>query len=492
MAEYIIKRAKMEAVYAFVDNLTTVFKDSTVYRLFPATDHFIQTLNNTYDIVILKDALKKDLNTLPERIFRDSSFVQSQKLYSFWIYLQLYDILMDRGSIEEAFEKLNNSIQADKNLIGKLRGSSVGKALLLSVNLIDYLNTNDFARVYDFFDSEENLEELSAMLFALSIDANDTAIIRELPIIKKDVAAIYRNYNLVKKQIHTLQSLSGQKPTADFEGYRQYQKDLLLDVLRRTASLLTSGAAIVKYIEIDNKKPRNEGEQKDPNKIQEERRKEYRDQQQLMYSLNNGIDAWFDLKEGNYARAMFTLSDALLVGPSEQNEKISTFLSVSGEIANASSTAEISDIIARYTLPVASHKTKKIAGKSFMITAYAGLSGARFIRKNNIDEEYGMPIIAAIGPEYSFGLTNGISLSGMVTLLDLGNIVQYKLRKDEGEKEEISFARAFSPGILFALSPFPKIPVAFTASFMSNPGRFQVGTVLDMPLFGIYKWTKGK
>lgn len=484
MADYIIKRSKMELTYAFIDNIKDwVFSDSAEMRdLFPETAHFVE--KRTYDILALKDAVRKDLNTLPERIFRSPQLVKSQKLYSFWAYLQLYDILLDRGSLEEAFAKLKARLGPRKGssgyllgedtaLIANFRKSSIGSALLLSINLISYLNENDFARAYDLRNPEQELKELSAMLFVLALDTTGLEGVKDVAAIKREVATIYRNYNLVKKQVENLQGLTNQTPTADFEGYRKYQKDLLMDILRRTASLLTSGANIIQYIDIS----------KDA-----EDDSVYQKPHEFISALNNGVEAWFELKEGNYAKAMFSLSDALLPDSAKLYKAKHAFLTASGEIANVSSAEEVSNIIARYTLPVASHKTKKVFGSTVMLTAYAGITHTWYNFKNDMGAKSGLPLIAAIGPEFSYSWGKGMSISIMGTLLDLGNIVHFRLRQDSTKREDVSFARAFSPGALVAFAPCHKVPLAITVSAMSNPWRYQLGITLDLPLLGIYKW----
>ena len=121
---------------------------------------------------------------------------------------------------------------------------------------------------------------------------------------------------------------------------------------------MTSGAEIVRFVELTTDK---DNFKKIDKSINDHNRF------LLVKSLNNGIDAWFNLKQENYTQAMFNLVEGLL--PTGQNESNSmrTLLLVSGEIASAKSPEEISNAIARHTLPVTSHKIKKAEGITYII-----------------------------------------------------------------------------------------------------------------------------
>lgn len=558
-ADYLIKRSKMEITYTFIENMQDyLFTDnSDIELLFPSTKYFVDQKNKTHDILALQDAVKKDIMAIPSNILKHPKFVDNERLYSFWVLMQLNNTLMERGNLEDSFSKLSekfkNAIEkptknSEDDLINKIKQTPTGKALLMSIRLIDYLNKNDFATTYQDLD-QAKLEELSKMLVALAIDTDNVNRIVSLKEIQKEIGGIYQNYMMAKSQIKALQNLMKQPPTADFEGYRSYQTDLLMDVLKRTASILTSGSELIRYIEMENvvnpldstsyrysekmkllkdlmnnidfntyqskfqelQKRKDLFDSRTWNfliELKSEKIKDHSNQsiasvkkkiekvinlqaaarsQELINFLNYGIDAWFQLKEQNYAKAMFTLSEVIVANYQGINKTLSLFLVTSGEIATAKSADDISGIIARHTLPVASHKLKKNSSKSTMLTAYVGWSYALYNKENTVKDKWGLPIMAVIGPEWSLGINKKGSFSIMATLLDLGNIIQFKLGNDSAANNDISLARIFSPGALISYSPLSKWPVAFTGSYMFNPGRFQLGVTLDMPLLGFWK-----
>lgn len=490
MADYLIKRSKMELTYTFIEHMEEyVFKrDTNITLILPATSHFIGKKDQSYDLLALKDVVKKDVVDLPNNILRHADkFVNNDNLYSFWVYMQLYNSLMNQGSLENSFTNLHNILNdtskdsPNYEIVQRIKNSATGKAMIMSINLIHYLNKNNFSAIYSEFNNDKDLEEMSAMLFALSIDTDNLIQVSNMSTIRKEVSKVYADYRAVVVQLANLKKLINAAPTADFDGYRKYQKDMLMDILKQIASLLTSGAEIVRFVKLTTDKDtltKTDQSINDNNRFL------------LVNSLNNGIDAWFNLKQENYTQAMFNLVEGLL--PTGQNESNSmrTLLLASGEIASAKSTEEISNAIARHTLPVASHKIKKAEGTTFMIGAYVGISGSYYIQKNAVNREWGIPIIAAIGPEISRGKDSKKSYSLMVTLLDLGNIIHYRFKGSDGPSDDISLARIFSPGLLLSCSPYKKIPLAFTFSTMMNPVRTQLGVTLDMPLFSFPKWNK--
>lgn len=210
----------------------------------------------------------------------------------------------------------------------------------------------------------------------------------------------------------------------------------------------------------------------------------------LFTAMHKGVEAWFQIKEGDYAPAMFTLAAGFKEILSDDNQVVLTLLTASGELASAKSPDEVSATIARYALPVASHKIKKTHTGSLMLSAYVGPSVTSFIDASKPFRELSFQLLGVIGPEYAFGMKGKQSLSIMLTLLDLGNIIQYRMNSDTTESDNVSFSRVISPGILVGYAPIRTWPVAFTASYMAFPHRLQLGATVDMPLIGLHKRKK--
>ena len=561
-ADYLIKRSKMEITYAFIENLQEyVFsKEPKTKLLFPNTARFTTNQDNAYDLVAFREVVKTDLNTLPERVLQYPELIRSEKLYSFCMFMHLYQGLMVHGSIERSVGSLVDLLSTKTELKSALEKTRTGKALMLSINLINDLNKYDLAKAFENAKSDTELIALAKMLLIHSLDASNLERLNQLEEVALEIKRIYRDYTIVKAQVLRLQALAKENPTSDFEQYRIYQKNLLMDILKSSASLLTSGGTVMRYLELSGETRRDflkiitaldtfekrlsvydtkaitkedyrkivddlrdslvirdkdikkwlgdlaKNERVNGTVVDEETYRLIRkaksramdfvqvSDESLFTAMHKGVEAWFQIKEGDYAPAMFTLAAGFKEVLSDDNRVAITLLTASGELASAKSPDEVSATIARYALPVASHKVKKTNDWTLMLGSYVGLSGVRFAANNELDVNGGAQLIAAIGPEFTTRLWGEGPFSFMVTILDLGNIVQFRLSpsSDSSKSDDVSFSRVLSPGLLFGYSPFSKLPLAFTASYMMNPHRFQLGATLDMPLVGIAKNNWGK
>lgn len=481
-AAYLVKRAKQEVVYSFIDNLNRYFKNDPdkekyMFTFFPTVWQFSENENNLPDVLALRDAFKKDIKNIPQAISNNSELIKTPSMYTLWVFMRYYDELLNTGNMEQTFRVLANEVKQNKDIIklSQKDPTFLFQSIDLSLNLISYLNDNDIAAVYSSH-NRDSMSALSKMLYILSIDTSilrDTSIVfHNLHQVSKIISKIYSDYDIAKKQIQTLRTLLDKPPTADFDGYRKYQRDLLLDILHRSGSLITSGAELIALQDIKDS----------VNNIVKNRN--------IINAAQNGIESWFNIQNENYTQAMLNLFSAGVIF-AKKGEKMQDILMISGEVASSQSAEDVSNILARYMLPVASYKTKRHSKYSIMVNAYLG-AGWNFYSK---DGSSGLAIHAPIGIEFSKNIricksANWYSsVSIMPTLFDLGNVVKYQEfnRQTTDSGSVISFERIFSPGIIVSWGISNKIPLSIIAGYQSNPNRFLVGTAFDLPLLGIWK-----
>lgn len=494
LADYIIDRAKQEAVYAFLDNIDDLLGNelSQVRNiLFPNVTAILKNQTTYPDLIILQTAFKEDIKRFPENIIKLKQLGLSDGLYSLYFFLRLYDHLKFDGSLEIAFSKVHTEINKEiKEKRTRDNTNTVSCAALRSLislkittGLISYLEQHNLAASY-YNKQEQDLASLSELLIILNIDAADIKCI-DIDNAAKNARIIYREYRAVKKQMSALQQLSDNKPTADFQGYREYQKDILLDILQRISRLMIAGTDIMNYINIacDTADCKNGPvDSAIKNDIRATARQ-----------MENAIEAWFYVKNKDYLHAMYNLAPELikLMGTeSEEAKKVQKLMYVSGEIATAQNADEVKNVIAKYTLPVASYKVKRNNHRSIMLTAYPGLGGVYYYDILRLRPA----IISPIGFEFTHytGSKSGRSFSLMLSIIDIGNVINYRLLGTaEGQtnsEDVVSFEGIFSPGLHLSYGMSEKYPLSLIAGYQYNPSRLTFGLVLDMPLLGI--WTR--
>ncbi|GEM_PF-2421799 len=531
-ANYLVKRAKQEVVYSFLDNLNRYFKNDNIRRsymlaFFPTVWQYTENRNALPDVMRIRDAFKKDIRKLPETIYNNDTLIKNPSMLTLWVFMRFYDQLLSTGNLEYTFDVLASEMR--KIDTPKYDTSYLKQSIKLSLNLLSYLNNNDIAAVYSSH-NRDSIIKLSKLLYILSIDAaslqDSSIIVYNLEHVSKIVSKIYSDYEIAKKQIQILKNLLSQSPVSDFEGFRKYHRDLLLDILHRSATLITSGAEIIASQALENWKHRQleiKAEAltskhcnlkhrhcealrqiKATTVVNEqcklhihcidtiigtsEIEKMTVQNRNIIYAAQNGIEAWFNIQNENYKEAMFNLFSASLTF-TNKNKNLYNILLISGEIASAKDAEEISDVLSKSLLPVASYTTKRNNTWSFMVNAYLG-AGANFYKHDGPK----LAVHAPIGLEFSKNISIcksynwNSSISIMATLLDVGNVIRYnEVYTNEDSGNIASFARIFSPGAILSLGISNKIPIAIIGGYHFNPRRFMVGLGLDLPLAGIWK-----
>ncbi|MBD1433915.1 VWA domain-containing protein [Sphingobacterium sp. DN00404] len=498
--DYIIDRAKQEAVYAFFENMHEhifadidcddeaenyfcFFKDV----LFAEVGGLMDDRHDFPDMAMLKAAFQKDLKRMPTSLQHyfgeESTKAASEGIYTLISFMYLFDELMETGSLETAFSKLNNWIGQDKrrffNIDREEDKFSIQQALSFTTQLISHLQKHDLASVYH---DAEALETLSTLLIHFSIEKD---LVGEINMQKAtdNVKKVYRSYRLAEQQIDKLQKLMNTPPQSDYQGYRVYQRELFNDVIHQVSELLLVGDEILYNLKLTQV-------------AEDESMSSYNYKMQinkLTRTAQNSVDTWFMLKEGAYVQAMLFIAPELMkIMQSHEDyfddrtiNMANNLLYIAGEVSVAQNSSDVKAIIANYAMPVASYKTKRNTSQSWMLTTYAGVGGVWY--PSGGGKNFIPVILAPTGFEYTWSVRGKKSLSAMVSIIDIGNIIQYRLSDSAADSTKINFNRIFSPGVHLSYGISSKLPLALTAGYQFNPQRVSVGVCLDLPLITLWK-----
>lgn len=545
ISDYIVDRAKQEAVYAFMENVKAkVFdKNPDIQKLFPEVNDKAADPKNFYDLSLLKDAFKADINSLPNHIMRNKNiYKRSEELSALVMFLKLFKNIGEQGNLEYAFKELNIDI---KTL--DIKNKHVYDASIFMTNVIGYLTTNDISEIYK---NPKEFEKLSKILIALSIDTTTLKKVSSIDVNKSSLILgdIYKQYLIIKDQITRFNAVK--EPTADFSEFRKMQADKALEILNLSSDLMINGFKILdilNYNDLPAKKFDYEKLQDNVKKcitayylLQD---KDYTQATMLLAPFvanalfnvsyvemtaqvdllkeqaQNAANKYKEIKQQliaaaeklktameterktlidqikKYEQQLANLSEnikfipASFTGYEEFIAQKSLFMQVmyaAGEVSKAQSAEDIKKIIAKYALPVASYRIKSQSSSTVMINSYLGL-GANVFKGGSVK-----PMISApIGIETSLGIGKKYisSLSLFISILDVGNIVSARLWKSEDElnKDAVRFENIVSPGAFLIYAPFKKLPLTLNTGYSFNPNRFSLSLNFDLPLFPIYR-----
>jgi len=538
-ADYIIERAKMEAIYSFLENIKMVLFDKNVHvrAIFPELTSILKDSTNFYDMSLLREALKRDLNLLPDNIMRNPDIYKStEELTGLISILKLYKNIGEKQSFEQAFHDLSAEL---KRL--NLENKKVVDAIYFTSNLIGYLTTNDLSNIYG---NKTKLKQLSNALIVLSLDEATLADVTDINLSNSIdlIGNIFAQYKLVKGQIDQLSKAS--LPQGDFDQYRKMQADAILDVLGRSSDLVLTGFALLEelgykttgidfitmqrnvktcieaYFLIKDKdytqatvllapfvlkaiysKEGYESVKKNINSVNEQviayknalgilkqKQDSLKNTDQdlkpmLQAEINDLITKVADLKE--------QLPTLLPQVPGLQeylNQKnlVSKILYAAGEVSESENSDDIKKIITKYALPVASYRIKRSVSPTIMLNAYLGTGLNFFTSKAMI-----RPMVSApVGFEYSFkpNPNKAKSVSVLLSIFDLGNIISSQLWSSSTNTDDaVNFKNVVSPGAYISWGLSKKIPLSSNMGYAFNPGRISASLNFDLPLFSIYR-----
>lgn len=482
LTDYVITRATDEVVFAFLENVKkNVFESDNkgigkVFStyIFPETFRFVRENIYTTDLIKLKDVLRKDMFNLPNSIAQAKVIKMTDGLMVLRSLIIFYNSLLYEGELESAFGQLRLELKTmvserDKFVDSKIPPIAV--SLQFTSNLIKNLEKYNFEDVYrnNKLDRKK-LAYLSKMLIALSLQDLEFSSIN----MNKAISAVsetFENYTLAKNQIASLSALMKETPKGDYNEYRNYQRDIVSDIISRSCQLMISGVGLLDYIKFERP-----GSDSDSLKFEIKR------------TVTKVVDAWLASREGRYAEVGFTLAPEIIKGIKglPDNSYFTTLMNVAGEVSEAQDATAIKGIISKYTMPIASYKVKRISGKTLMINAYGG-AGTTYYFNNNIKPAF----LAPIGLEMSFKMPpirrTSSTVSVLISFIDIGNIVNYRLFDSSDTENVVRFENVVSPGAYAIFGLSKKWPLALITGYQMNPQRISAGLAVDMPLFALWK-----
>lgn len=199
------------------------------------------------------------------------------------------------------------------------------------------------------------------------------------------------------------------------------------------------------------------------------------------------------------------------------SQKARKYLLFISNVASAKDESGVVDALENAALPVGSSSLKKSNSWNISVQSYLGAFGRVGSKNSNVplswNDQFG--VHAPIGISFSYGLKKGGSLSLFASILDIGAIVDYKLKRDStitssGLKQEeiskdykIELGQIFSPGI-FLVYGFPcYLPISLGFGPQFGPGlgkidannnllqrepawRWNAFLSVDIPFFTLY------
>ncbi|RZK75603.1 MAG: hypothetical protein EOO92_15930 [Pedobacter sp.] len=486
VADYVIERAKQEAVYVLMERLNdkVLLKNKALQSIFPELTETLKDANNYHDLNLLKEILKRDLVTLPDNIVHSEIYKNQQSLTAMVAMIKLFKNINENQSVELAFKQLVNDLDdlnvPDQELVYSLK---------FTANVIGYLTTNDLASVYN---DKPKLEKLSKLIVALSLDE---ATLTKINAIDLDNAAsvireIYLQYKLISAQIAEFNKEI--KPSADFDGYRRMRDEAVTDILSRSSDLLFSGNKLLNYLKIKDSLT------KDSKVLDAKGIKE------LIRNVNKVKEAYFFFRTKEYTQAAVLMAPELMkavalkakamdsnyVIDARYKELSDKVLYIAAEVSEAQTAEAVKKVLAKYALPVASYRIKHNTSPNLMLSAYLGAGAAYFSKTDTVDGGWRPVLSAPIGLDYSFKLREGgTTFSLFASVLDIGNVISKRLwnRNNANDDDLISLKHIVSPGIFLTVSPNKKLPLSLNFGYAFNPGRLSASLNFDMPLFALYR-----
>jgi hypothetical protein len=159
------------------------------------------------------------------------------------------------------------------------------------------------------------------------------------------------------------------------------------------------------------------------------------------------------------------------------------------QVADSNSPDQVQGLLKEYALPVTSFLAKREPGeKSLMISAYFGYGAGAVLNDDDIPSDNMSGFYVPVGFEFSKGLSDGSSISLMLSPVDFGYPVSLKLN---GEVEDVESDDIIAPSISIAygIKDYPvNVGLAFQkgrkfALQNKEEKRIMIFVAFDMPLF---------
>jgi hypothetical protein len=162
------------------------------------------------------------------------------------------------------------------------------------------------------------------------------------------------------------------------------------------------------------------------------------------------------------------------------DENLKKMIAIAGEISTATTAHEVENVIDKYVLPVASYRIKRTTVHSWMVNAYVGGGGTWYQKHDTV----GFALNAPVGVEHSWRFKNHAGcFSLFASLIDVGNVINYRLNQAEKSEKTFLLENVISPGLYAVLGLSKRFPLSLGLGYQLNPQRANVFIAFDLPLF---------
>jgi hypothetical protein len=246
LADYLIERTQQEAYYMMYENLNNKLLKPIPYLKDTLFSHFsglIGDKNFTPNIVLIKEAIQKDVELFPQNLIIHPRLREKEGLLALAYCYTLVDRLIKKDNLEEAFENVAKLLPDPKESI-----TSFERGLLFTSEFIAFLKEHDLNNAYVRPTPEEmtRVSKIAALWFANKHP--EILQLRDLDKLAEKIKQLYQGYNLIREQLIAIEAeFKALKPSSDFKDFNAYKRQLILDVLKLSTDLLVSGTDFIRF-----------------------------------------------------------------------------------------------------------------------------------------------------------------------------------------------------------------------------------------------------
>jgi hypothetical protein len=200
--------------------------------------------------------------------------------------------------------------------------------------------------------------------------------------------------------------------------------------------------------------------------------------EKIVSLTRSAISIYYNIRSDNYASAIsnaFIIVDQTLSDKYPQKEKILRYGSFMASIVQAESADDVEKAIEAVALPAGSASMKKNSPLSIGLNAYLGAFIGQEYLTDKASENWGKTagVAAPIGIAVSTRLWTA-SLTGFVSVLDLGAVASYRLDDENTEDlPELTLQNIFAPGF-GVIAGVPKLPISIGYMYQLGPALREI------------------
>lgn len=470
VSAFLIERAKLELIITFMQEFKQKFiKDNNLKNFFPKTIMLLETQNKITNSELFFNSLKTsfydDLKALPLSLKLN---LNDQNNFGELVSLVLNNLdkqqssflnfIMDISTmIKFDNEKDQNTLIAIREILTNLNEEPninfsfpdyLGKLLeddyLLDnyINLIKVVVDKKFAQ-NDFSDIKIKINKILD-----SKTAFKRLILRGVELSKIYQQIIDKN-NKIKISINT---------------YSEEKNNLIKELTGLYKSYSNNAIKLIQEMN-DLINP----EENDKSQLSE-----------IFKAIENTSDFYFNLLLEDYESSMINLV-SILDNTSifsnqdmEKNKEFFKYVSFVSDIVKSEKQEDVQKALEKVALPVGSSALRKSNSFSADLGAYVGTKiNSKKYPDKSLSEISPIDISAPIGLNLSWGFNQYGSVTGFISMFDVGSVVEYQINNNNQPQTNINFKNLVNPGLTLLYGFGGNIPLSFGAGVRWAPYQSQ-------------------